>query len=98
MYAQVVRATVRDEGWKRLTDLAAQWSTERAEQVEGFKEMYFLREINTENQAVFIIMWHSYDAAISAGGQPATDAYFKKLMELIEGDAKILGAETVNDL
>ena len=96
MYAQVVRAAVREDGWKRLTDLAAQWNNEQAEQVQGFKEMYVLREINTENRAVFIIIWHSHDAAISAGGRTETDAYFKKLMELIEEDPKILGAETVD--
>jgi quinol monooxygenase YgiN len=95
MYAQIVRGAVRDGGWKRLAELANRWNTEQTERTEGFRELYFMREVNTENRVVFIVMWESQEAAIASGRHTDVDAYFKQLMELIDEDPKLIGAETV---
>jgi quinol monooxygenase YgiN len=95
MFVQVIRVTVKPDGWDGLRALDERWEREQAPIAPGFIGSYILREIDSPNHALLAVLFESQALAQQNSDRPETNAWYRELLTLIEGEPEFIGTEVV---
>lgn len=93
MFAQLIRIRVKPDGWDRLRALDERWQQEQAPIAPGFKGSYILRELESTGGCIMVVLFESRELAQQNSDRPDTNAWYRQLLTLIEGEPEFIGAE-----
>lgn len=93
MFVQLIRVRVRPDAWDKLQALDERWEREQAPVAPGFKGAYILREAEAPSSAILAVLFENKTLAQQNSARPETDAWYRELLTLIEGDPEFIGTE-----
>jgi len=95
MFAQVIRFKVKPDPWDRLEEFDRRWQAEQAPIAPGFKGSYMLREKNSPNGCTFVVLFENQQLAQQNSDRPETNAWYRQMLELIDGQPEFIDTEVV---
>jgi len=96
MFIQVVRCQVKTGAWPQVEAWLRRWQAEEAPGSVGYKGEYLLREQDDPNGCLFIALFENAEAAQRASASPATTAYYRELLTLLEGEPTFINTDVVH--
>lgn len=96
MFAQVIRFTLKADALQGFLDLDRRWETDQASIAPGFKGSYVLREQDTPNRCMMVVLFDSRDLAQQNSDRPETGQWYGQLLQLVEGEPEFIGTDVVN--
>jgi hypothetical protein len=93
MFAQLIRVRVKSDAWDRFHALDERWQREQAPIAPGFKGSYILRELDSPNGCVMVVLFESRGLAQRNSDRPETNQWYQGLLELIEGEPEFIATE-----
>lgn len=95
MFAQVIRCKVKPDAWDRFEEFDRRWQAEQAPIAPGFKGSYMLREKNSPNGCTLVVLFENQQLAQQNSDRPDTNAWYRQMLELIDGQPEFIDAEVV---
>ncbi len=95
MFAQVIRCRVKPNMWERLVQLDERWQAEQAPIAPGFKGSSILREAGAPERCMMVVLFESRELAQRNSDRPETNAWYRQLRELIEGEPEFIDTDVV---
>jgi len=95
MFATIFATRARPGREQEVVALAEQWERERRDQARGFQGGELLRNVADPRELVWIARFESQDAARANADDPAQDAWYRRLVELLEGEPTFTDCEPV---
>jgi heme-degrading monooxygenase HmoA len=95
VFIQIVRCRVKPDAWPHIEAWLRRWEAEEAAGSVGYKGEYLLRERDDPQGCVFIALFESAEAAQAASNSPGTNAYYRDLLTLIEGEPTFVNTDVV---
>lgn len=95
MFMQVIRIRVRPEAWEKLRSLDERWEREQAPTAPGFRGSTILREIDAPDKAILAVLFESQELAQQNSDRPETNAWYRELLTLIEGEPEFIATEVL---
>ena len=96
MFIQVIRCNVKPDAWSKLEELFRRWQREEAPKAPGFKGDYLLREKNSPNGCIQVVLFENEELAQQNSNRPETNRYYQEWLELTEGEPEFIDAEVVH--
>ena len=93
MFAQLIRVRVKPDAWDRFRALDERWQREQAPIAPGFKGSYILRELDSPNGGLMVVLFESQELAQRNSDRPETNQWYQALLELIEGEPEFIATE-----
>ena len=93
MFAQLIRVRVKPDAWDRFRVLDERWQREQAPIAPGFKGSYILRELDSPNGCLMVVLFESQELAQRNSDRPETNQWYQGLLELIEGEPEFIATE-----
>ena len=93
MFAQLIRFKVKPDAWDRLRALDEGWQRDQAPIAPGFKGSYILRELESTGGCLMVVLFESRELAQQNSDRPETDAWYRQLLTLLEGEPEFIGTE-----
>ena len=93
MFAQLIRIRVKPDAWEWLRALDEGWQREQAPIAPGFKGSYILRELDSPNGCLMVVLFESRELAQRNSDRPETNQWYQGLLELIEGEPEFIATE-----
>ena len=93
MFAQILRFRVKPGRWDKLRELDEGWQREQAPIAPGFRGAYVLRERDSENRCIMVVLFESHELAQQNSDRPETGAWFQRLLEVAEGEPEFIGTD-----
>jgi antibiotic biosynthesis monooxygenase (ABM) superfamily enzyme len=93
VFAQVIRVRLKPDAWERFRSLDERWQREQAPIAPGFKGSYALREVNSPNSCIMVVLFENQELAQQNSDRPETNQWFQWLLELAEGEPEFIGTE-----
>ena len=93
MFAQVIRFTLKPDAWDRLRELDERWQREQAPIAPGFKGSYILREQDSPNGCIMVVLFENRELAQQNSERPETNQWYRWLLEMTEGEPEFIGTE-----
>lgn len=93
MFAQLIRCRVKPEAWDGLRALDEHWQREQAPIAPGFKGSYILRELESEDGCILVVLFESRELAQRNSDRPETNEWYRQLLTLIDGEPEFIGTE-----
>ncbi len=93
MFAQLIRFTLKPDAWQEFLEFDRQWEAEQAPIAPGFKGSYVLREQDAPNRCLLVVLFESRELAQQNSDRPETNQWYRRLLELIEGEPEFIGTE-----
>ena len=93
MFAQLIRVRVKPDAWDRFRALDERWQREQAPIAPGFKGSYILRELDSPNGCLMVVLFESQELAQRNSDRPETNQWYQGLLELIEGEPEFIATE-----
>ena len=90
MFAQLIRFTLKPDAWQDFLEFDRQWETDQAPIAPGFKGSYVLREHDTPNRCLMVVLFESHELAQQNSDRPETNRWYRRLLELIEGEPEFI--------
>lgn len=81
-----------------LTALSEEFQREHADTAPGFKGSRILQDRDHDGAFMVIAEFESYELAMENSAQPDTDAFAKKMGELVDGDVAYGNYDVVQEL
>ena len=96
MFVQVIRCNVKPDAWGQLEELLRRWQREQAPKAPGFKGEYLLREKNSPNGCIQVVLFENEQLAQQNSNRPETNQYYREMLQLIEGEPQFIDTEVVH--
>ena len=93
MFAQLIRCRLKPEAWDRLRALDERWQREQAPIAPGFKGSYILRERDSTDGCILVVLFASRERARQNSDRPETNEWYRQLQTLIEGEPEFIDTE-----
>jgi quinol monooxygenase YgiN len=95
MFVQVIRVKVKPDAWDSIRALDERWEREQAPIAPGFIGSYILREIDAPDRAMLAVLFESQALAQQNSDRPETNAWYRELLTLIDGEPEFIGTDVV---
>ncbi len=95
MFAQLIRFRTKPDAWDRLRALDERWQREQAPVAPGFKGSYMLREKDSPNGCIQVVLFENEQLAQQNSNRPETNQYYGEMLQLIEGEPEFIDTEVV---
>ncbi len=86
MYGTVARMRVKPGQNQALLGMLEEWNRERRPKVKGAQTGYILFPDSDPNQAIMMAVFDDKDTYKANAADPDQDKWFRRLMELLDGD------------
>ncbi len=93
MFMQLIRVRVRPDAWDKLGALDERWEKEQASIAPGFRGTTILREIDAPDRAILTVLFESRELAQRNSDRPETNAWYRELLTLVEGEPEFIGTD-----
>ena len=95
MFAQVIRYNVKPGSWDAVEELDKRWQAEQAPKAPGFKGVYLLREKESPNACIEVVLFESEQLAKQNSDRPETNQFYQSMLKLIDGEPEFINTEVV---